>query len=455
MMKKLWMLIAWCILCGGSVNAQVLLSEDFAAGLPAGWKIQGPQAVQWAAHPTLGINGSGCMMVDDWQTVGGNNINLETVAVDLTTINNPKISFKLASIRSNFIAPRLVLYYSTGSGWQKLANWGEWQTDFIISTTGPCNMPLPASCIDWEDITYDLSKIAHLSNVRFAFQADVPNGGFVLLDDVWVHDKKVYSLPYLQDFDQQVFFPKDWERYGSDAKADWQRSATVGFGGNNTSTYFDNYSVDVSGKYYGMRMVWLDLSTAANPALTFEYAYAKRKGKPADKFGIWYKIHDTGTWRNLKTFEDPQIATTPEISAVFVPNSRDWRQETIDLSQLKGYDEVRFAIECNSAHGNILYVDNIHFYNNTTTSVAQVEEGNSYRIYPNPAGNRLYIDTRGSTINKYTVYDITGRKVYSSVVSTSNSVVSVPLHSFKSGLYYIKLYDSKGKMVTHKFVVKT
>ncbi|MEZ5016218.1 MAG: T9SS type A sorting domain-containing protein [Flavipsychrobacter sp.] len=449
----LFSLLAICSSLSEQCYGQTIFSTNFNSSLPAGWTIDASAGATWAHNGSLGTGGSGCAMVDQSSSSGGTKGKLITTSFNLTTVPKPTLSFKVASIRNNFMSPNLYIYYSVAGGaWQKLSSWGEWNTDNIINTTGPC-FPNNNGCVEWQDVVFDLAKVAGNTNIRFAFEADCLNGGWLLLDDLWIHDKKIYALPYTQDFEGNAFFPQDWDRTGTDKNTDWQRSVAVGAFNSTSSAFFDNFSLNVSGSFYGLSTVWLNLSTAAKPTLAFEYAYTQRAGKPSDELRISYQVGNNGTWIVLDSFKENKLRTAPNKSVAFVPTNREWLTKTIDISSLSSNQEIRFALECKSQNGNILYIDNVRFFDDTaTTTVATIENASQYRLYPNPAQNSIYIDMQNDKGVSAYVYDITGRQMSSVTYERTGQRLEVNTTSLSSGAYYIYI-EQEGVVATKQFFI--
>ena len=62
-------------------------------------------------------------------------------------------------------------------------------------------------------------------------------------------------------------------------------------------------------------------------------------------------------------------------------------------------------------------------------------------LYPNPAKNKLQLNTQDKTIDQINIYTITGSKVLQLEVNTVSPTVDVS--GLASGVYYIQLYSGK------------
>lgn len=177
-----------------STNAQTVLSEDFTTSIPGTWTVDTTGGAKWQHNDSLGANYTGCVFVDEGQGSAADSGNIQTPAVDLSQINNPKLNFKMATVNNNFIAPKLTLYYSTGSGWVKLNSWGEWDADSLVYSSNDYVWPLDTASFSWTEASYDLSALASSTNIRFAFEANMINGGYLLLDSVRISDPSTASV---------------------------------------------------------------------------------------------------------------------------------------------------------------------------------------------------------------------------------------------------------------------
>lgn len=85
-------------------------------------------------------------------------------------------------------------------------------------------------------------------------------------------------------------------------------------------------------------------------------------------------------------------------------------------------------------------------------SVEEVKQ-NDFYIYPNPSNGSLHINTK-SVLEKLTVYDLSGRKVFqTNATATIDETYSfeIPL---KKGIYLIEIETQENKVITKKWVVE-
>ncbi|SNR40660.1 Por secretion system C-terminal sorting domain-containing protein [Dokdonia pacifica] len=75
----------------------------------------------------------------------------------------------------------------------------------------------------------------------------------------------------------------------------------------------------------------------------------------------------------------------------------------------------------------------------------------SFSIYPNPVQSQLYIETDSQEDYTITVFDIQGRML----ITTSKEALginSIDVQHWKSGLYFLRIEDQKGKVTAKRFL---
>lgn len=143
-------------------------SENFSSGIPDNWTQNSPGGVTWASV-------EGKAVADMGETSGGAATAwLQGPALNLTSVSNPVLRFKVRLYRKQFIAPSVSLWYSiAGSQWSFVDSWGKSGTP---NSTAAMNEEVLLSA--------SLSRFSGQTNIRFSFGADFTNGGEVTIDEV-------------------------------------------------------------------------------------------------------------------------------------------------------------------------------------------------------------------------------------------------------------------------------
>jgi hypothetical protein len=182
-MKRSVFTLCLLVLIGLTGTSQ-LLTENFNTGLPVTWQ-QSPVA-SWSLNPSFGISGSSCIVTENIDSAPGTRT-ISTPTLNLNGVANLTVSFQVAAVKNNFIHPDLVLYYNNGSGPQFLARWGSGfssNTTYTLTALGTdYTPPLDVQNVSWEACSHTIAAISGTA-VSFMFEADLFNGGYVLLDDI-------------------------------------------------------------------------------------------------------------------------------------------------------------------------------------------------------------------------------------------------------------------------------
>lgn len=94
-------------------------------------------------------------------------------------------------------------------------------------------------------------------------------------------------------------------------------------------------------------------------------------------------------------------------------------------------------------------LDAVGVINQSTTGVATINGNNAFRIYPNPASEKIIFHCdripEGATL---TLTDVTGKHILQQSVTGNDTEIN--LNAYASGLYYLVLNDAKGNKWVEK-----
>ena len=260
------------------------------------------------------------------------------------------------------------------------------------------------------------------------------------------------NLPLTESFEGNLFPPSNWRLGGSSASNNWQHESTVGsFGLSGSSSKFDNYSYNANGERADLITDGINLSqlSAQGVFLTFDVAYALYPGYE-DSLAVYYSS-DCGLTRNQIYLKKGSIlATAPDYSAgAFIPTNTQWRNDTIDISNLTGNNNVLFYFTNIGHYGQVLYVDNINITD--TNSYLNIKpnlqaENSSLLVYlKNNKDLELILNNNSSNNNDVFIYDASGNMVFRNNFHDSHQTIDVA--SLSSGLYIVVVGNKKAKFV--------
>jgi hypothetical protein len=97
-----------------------------------------------------------------------------------------------------------------------------------------------------------------------------------------------------------------------------------------------------------------------------------------------------------------------------------------------------------------VFIDNMYFYNGTTTSTPNVKQG-SVKVYPNPAKSSLTISAQNE-ISAIRITNLVGQTIKNLSVNAVERVID--LNDMSNGQYIISLSMKNGEIVNQKFTKK-
>lgn len=174
-MKQL-VLLSFFVGCSSLGIAQYTV--DFNSGLPSDWTQTSGADFTWELNASQGFDNSGCAMVDESEMANAGLAQFETPFFDLSGQTDPVFRFVHACIRNNFMPPVIRIRYNTGSGWTEIGATDE------FSGSADFSPPLDNENILWDTLEISLAALNAETHVQFMIEADFPNGGWALLDNV-------------------------------------------------------------------------------------------------------------------------------------------------------------------------------------------------------------------------------------------------------------------------------
>ncbi len=129
--------------------------------------------------------------------------------------------------------------------------------------------------------------------------------------------------------------------------------------------------------------------------------------------------------------------------------ANQWNSIDITLSELTGANLASVAQVGFWDLNGTFYLDNLYFYNDTSTGLNDVEKGNKISLYPNPVKDMLTIAAQ-SDIKEVVVRNLVGQTVMN--VSVNGFEKSVDLSSVAAGNYFVTVKMANGQVSTQKFV---
>lgn len=267
------------------------------------------------------------------------------------------------------------------------------------------------------------------------------------------------SVPFFEGFETLSLPSQDWTVDNPDGSAAWAITSTAGATGskslklNNTTN--DDGDVD---EFISSN---IDLSSVSDFELTFKYAFAKKNSSNSDYLRV-YASSDCGeTWSVRKNISANNIATAPNTSSAFTPSASQW--ETVSITNIVSSfwtPNFRFKFEFVSGGGNNVYIDDINLADPSDISSSVAEENgiNFFRVYPNPASTITNVSLNTETVKdiEIEVLDMIGKKVmtiYQGETSIGTNNYSVNTSNISKGVYFINI-RSENNLISKKLILE-
>jgi len=252
--------------------------------------------------------------------------------------------------------------------------------------------------------------------------------------------RKEKSLPYFQDYENGSLKDNEWVVVNSDLSTTWDTVTTAGLANSSRSAYIklSDYSPILSQKDYMISPIF-NIPDSNNVTMKFQLAY--HYPGLADTLVIT-ATDDCGVNYNFNLYKKygSQLNTTSAMSSFIPSQASDWREETVDISQLRN-KKVIFSFHSVNRHGSNLFIDNLHIYAGNNISINDIENQFLLNVYPNPANELITVDFKENNAQNISidVLDILGKNLFhTSLLNQKEGKFNIDISGFGSGVYFIK-----------------
>ncbi len=184
------------------------------------------------------------------------------------------------------------------------------------------------------------------------------------------------GLPMTNNFSGS--FPgTGWEINNPDALTTWASSNNIQSNCVNGSVArIELFTYNSTGQIDDLVSPWTNLTSAAAPELTFDYAYARYSSTFFDRMQVQIIRECESDWTTLWDRANLVLATAGSTTSSYTPTCAQWSAQTIDLTAYSG-DAVRVRFRVINGYGNNLYLDNISIAETAPLDCAGVPNGAS------------------------------------------------------------------------------
>lgn len=148
----------------------------------------------------------------------------------------------------------------------------------------------------------------------------------------------------------------------------------------------------------------IDFTALPSPIrLGFKWAYARSDANYSDEMIVLVSKDCGSSWTQKFYRTGTSLATGPTQTTLFIPTTGQWKTANIDLTSYAANNHVDIKIVNVTDGGNALYIDSLKlgdFDFGTLTAVQpEMKTKPFFRVYPNPAGQEIWVESRTETSN--------------------------------------------------------
>ena len=239
-------------------------------------------------------------------------------------------------------------------------------------------------------------------------------------------------IPFRERFDSNS--QQKWSIVSQGQQPSWAKAIT----NYSQSLFYTSFTNTNIGEESWLVSPVLDLTSTTKASLFFEASYAKRDPK-CETLRILAST-DCGVTFNELLFDQggSQLAISNSSSPWTPSLSSDWRKNFVDLSSYVGKAGVRIAFVAINGNGNNLFLDNIDFFEDNSSTQLTVES--PYAVYGGkgiPLLLTFNLDDRQAV--GLQIYNSTGQAILETTFpETLNQTYSIDLSDRGSGVYILR-----------------
>jgi PKD repeat protein len=215
------------------------------------------------------------------------------------------------------------------------------------------------------------------------------------------------ALPFFEGFQNATFPPTGWVR-NSTSTFNWERTtAAGGFGTSNASMFFNNYVNNAASNKDDIVSPIINLNGANTPRLKFDVAYAPYVNNSGiskfDTLEVLITDFCANTTTSIYKKGGIQLATAPTNANAFIPNSSQWRKDSVFIPAAYLNKNVKITFRNYGLYANNIYVDNINLYGITTSTCTGTPTANFTSSATSVCAGNSITFTNTSTVTAGTI----------------------------------------------------
>jgi len=304
-----------------------------------------------------------------------------------------------------------------------------------------------------EETTVSLNTIAVTEGSHvFKIVVSSPNGS---ADENTTNDTITTRFQYYQaaptpiteGFESSAFPPAGWDIINPDRSINWEKISGVAKTGH-ASIVIHNFNYQVIGQRDWLRLPEVNITSGDSAFLTFQVAAAVSYDPSAaanlgDTLQVMASTDCGATYTSLyKKWGRSLITRNAATTSSFVPNSNEWRKDSVNLTQYINAGPVLLSFVNTAENQNNIYLDDINV-NSVFTNPNLIAKG--FMVTPNPTTGIIAVQLypTPATLKGIFIYNSSGQKVAEQLVNGSfSSYYPFNLGRFANGVYIVQVIFS-------------
>lgn len=360
----------------------------------------------------------------------------------------------------NQIAPVITLQNFGTEELQKVTI--SYQVDGVTRQTFHWSGALPS--LDSIQIALPASAIA-IGQHQFRVFTNDPND---VADEVTANDTlssgfqldPVAAVPFKEGFEDSAYPPAGWTLTNPDNLYTWQKTNNASHTGSN-AVVMKNFNYQANGPVDQLISPVFNLQNTDSAFLFFDVA-AALQSDPDGNNQYWdtlevlisYDCGETGT-PVYKKWGGSLATTTTLVAREFVPNAKQWRRDSINITHFIGKGAFRIIFRNITNFENDIYLDDIQVI---TRTINQLLKERKVLVVPNPVSDMLQVQflSLPPDLQAVSIYNAAGQLIFQKAASAINNSnrITFNLANEPNGVYFVKISYSDKEIVKKIIKVK-
>lgn len=246
--------------------------------------------------------------------------------------------------------------------------------------------------------------------------------------------------PVKESFEDQNFV-ESWSFIRPDQAHNWTIVQAPSNINSNMAVKVAGYNIPQIGIENWLVSPSLDLSVSNEASLAFKVSYANAQGRN-DRLKVLISLNCGRSYEHVVyDKKGASLAVTQQLEEWTPTEAKDWKTETIDLSEFADWNQVRVAFVVDNQNGNNLYLDDIEFFTGAEPNLLNIEN-EIVRIYPSPAKStiNLKFELKTKTDLKVQILDLMGKTINAmEYPNTLNQTYQINNLNVDNGIYLVQV----------------